>query len=639
LKTPINIRSWFPILLIGLIMLVSGRTIIAQPSTIILDTDLKHFHINKNLEYQVASKPSDQLQSSGEGLQSQWNKVTSKSNNFIKNQNPVWARFNVINNSGSDKSWLMKIGNPLIDRIDVFQYNQVTNKWSPNQVSGNLMSLEKRPIANRNHLFPLILPPKQPVTVYIRLESNSIYDVPLELWPNTLFWQSEQHNLLMLALFFGAMTVMLFYNLSLYFSIKDKSYFYYSFYVLSIILYTLAATGLGSQYIWDKSEWIKPRSLSLFSTLCFLMATLFVRQFLSLKKYGGWVLQLNNFLVSYWLFAALSFAFWSNFIAVKLSEPIALLSGVAGMTTGIYLWIKGNPLAKIFTIAWSFLIIGTFLLSLSTFGIFESNTMIQYSQMFGFVLEAILLSFALAARINQEQEIRLKAQQNALDLDQEVAQEREDKLKVQEQLLELQRRTNEDLELKVLDRTNELERTMKNLAIANQELSKLSFADPLTKVSNRRYFDQVMEGEIKRASRTQQPLSVAIADIDHFKHINDTFGHLTGDECLRLVANALSQQMRRNGDLIARYGGEEFAMILPATSRENAMEVADRAREAVENISFIQRGQRININVSIGVAGWIPEKNETPELLISKADEALYQAKNSGRNRSVAAEC
>ena len=155
-----------------------------------------------------------------------------------------------------------------------------------------------------------------------------------------------------------------------------------------------------------------------------------------------------------------------------------------------------------------------------------------------------MLSIALASLINHEHEIRLKAQQSALYLTRQVVREREGKLKTQERLLELQRHTNEDLELKVLDRTNELERTLKSLELANKELSKLSFADPLTKVSNRRYFDQVMEGEIKRASRTQQPLAVAIADIDHFKDINDTFGHLIGDECLRLVANALSRLSR-----------------------------------------------------------------------------------------------
>jgi diguanylate cyclase len=132
---------------------------------------------------------------------------------------------------------------------------------------------------------------------------------------------------------------------------------------------------------------------------------------------------------------------------------------------------------------------------------------------------------------------------------------------------------------------------------------------------------------------------VALVDIDHFKNVNDSFGHLIGDECLRLVANALKQETGRANDLLARYGGEEFAFILPATKQQQAIVVADRARTAVEGIRFVHRGQRIRLSVSIGVAGWVPETLEATEKLIRAADSALYEAKNAGRNRTVAAAC
>jgi two-component system, sensor histidine kinase LadS len=270
-------------------------------------------------------------------------------------------------------------------------------------------------------------------------------------------------------------------------------------------------------------------------------------------------------------------------------------------------------------------------------GYIERGPLTEYGQMIGFVLQLVLLSMALGARINRERAEREEARMIALDLSRKISKAHEEKLMIQEQMLELHRRANEDLEFRVLERTSELERAMNNLELANKELSKLSFTDPLTKVHNRRYFDQILSSEIKRASRTAQPLSVAIVDLDHFKFVNDTHGHLIGDECLRLVAKALSRNLGRTSDLIARFGGEEFAMILPFTSQENALIVADRARTAVAEINFIHRGRQVNLSVSIGVAGWVPSQNEMPEKLLQQADRALYRAKLEGRNRALAA--
>src|SRR5690606_26683429 len=131
-------------------------------------------------------------------------------------------------------------------------------------------------------------------------------------------------------------------------------------------------------------------------------------------------------------------------------------------------------------------------------------------------------------------------------------------------------------------RTAELERTMKNLELANRELAKLSVTDPLTKLHNRRYFDETLQAELSRAVRTGQPLALILVDIDHFKAINDTYGHLVGDECLKLVASTLRQVVHRSADLVARYGGEEFAVVLPGIAPDDATEMANRLRQAIE---------------------------------------------------------
>ena len=172
------------------------------------------------------------------------------------------------------------------------------------------------------------------------------------------------------------------------------------------------------------------------------------------------------------------------------------------------------------------------------------------------------------------------------------------------------------------------------LETANQQLRIQVMQDPLTGIANRRRFDEMLGFEFRRAQRLQEPLSLLMVDIDHFKTFNDNFGHSVGDECLRLVAQTLDRALRRPGDLVGRYGGEEFAIVLPATPPEGLATVAERVRAAVCNTSLHGRAAGAGpITVSIGAATIMPPIGETgPASLIESADAALYAAKRAGRN-------
>jgi diguanylate cyclase len=224
-----------------------------------------------------------------------------------------------------------------------------------------------------------------------------------------------------------------------------------------------------------------------------------------------------------------------------------------------------------------------------------------------------------------------------LALSHKIGRERQEKLGAQNRLLEIQLRTNEDLEDQVKERTLKLEQAIVRLESSHRDLSEMSIIDPLTRVHNRRYFDQLLAVECRRAMRISHPLALLMVDIDHFKAINDVHGHLIGDQCLRLVAQTIRENVIRGSDLVARYGGEEFAQVLSATTPDNAVVVAERIRGEVEKIDFIHQGQPIELRVSIGVAGWVPLKETSVRQLIQVADDALYVAKNNGRNRVEAA--
>jgi diguanylate cyclase (GGDEF)-like protein len=169
-----------------------------------------------------------------------------------------------------------------------------------------------------------------------------------------------------------------------------------------------------------------------------------------------------------------------------------------------------------------------------------------------------------------------------------------------------------------------------------KDLEKISQKDGLTGLYNRRYFDTAFELEWRRGVRNRNSIALMICDIDKFKQVNDTFGHLAGDEYLKLTARVLHQVFQREADMVARYGGEEFVAIMPESSLEDAAALAERVRKKMADATLKFGDHSIRATVSLGVAMCIPELSGEKKRLIAMADTALYQAKKNGRNQVVA---
>jgi diguanylate cyclase (GGDEF)-like protein len=173
-----------------------------------------------------------------------------------------------------------------------------------------------------------------------------------------------------------------------------------------------------------------------------------------------------------------------------------------------------------------------------------------------------------------------------------------------------------------------------DLALAHEQINRLATTDGLTGLANHRAFQQAFRTMLQRARRNSTSLCLLLCDVDHFKGVNDTFGHPFGDTVLKAVAGALASSVREI-DLAARYGGEEFALLLEDSKREGGRKMAERARLAVEALEMDHEGQRVSVTMSLGLAVF-PEDGDDIPTLIQRSDQALYQAKHQGRNRTVA---
>ena len=183
----------------------------------------------------------------------------------------------------------------------------------------------------------------------------------------------------------------------------------------------------------------------------------------------------------------------------------------------------------------------------------------------------------------------------------------------------------------------EFNKMVKKIRSREEALTRLSVIDGLTKIANRRKFDEVLKNEYLLGCRSGNPLSILMIDIDYFKQFNDTYGHLAGDDCIKKVAAALEGSVYRPTDLVARYGGEEFAVILPNTTESGERVIAEKIMSEIARLNIPHSSSAVDDKISVSVGGYalVPSIHEDPVFIVAEADKSLYQAKEAGRKRFV----
>jgi two-component system, sensor histidine kinase LadS len=550
-----------------------------------------------------------------------WRPPTGRAVNLGIDDHDWWFRVDLQNNHPAENDFLLEIAYPSLDHVAVYLIHDgaVIDQYR----LGDHRPHHERPLNHHYFVIPTRLPSDGTVTLLLHVRTNGVVQLPLTLWEKTAFASHDQARQLIAGVYFGAMLVMLIYNLFMYIGIGDRSYLYYVGFVLSVPLFVSSLTGYSFQYFWPNAIHWNGQSIGFFLSSTVIFALLFTINFLQLHRdtLPMWVR--SGFrvimLVAAGMMTSVFVAPYNTMLVIVMGGSV--IACMAALLVGFYCAMRGERPALFYVPAWGSLLLGGLILAASKLSLLPQNVFTDNAVQIGSILLVVLLSFALAERINDERRRRYLAQMEALQ------NERRARM-AQEQALNAQQQANLQLEQKVAARTEEL-------AKANTILQELSDSDALTGLRNRRFLDTFLDREATRCFRYQHPLSVILLDIDHFKQFNDRYGHQIGDDCLRMVAEQLRHCVARDSDIVARYGGEEFCVILPETELQGAHAVAERIRRRIAETPFRITDKNVQVTVSVGVTCMVPTSPKVESSLLQQADEALYQAKGAGRNRVV----
>lgn len=530
-----------------------------------------------------------------------WRSAEGKELVFSHSPASYWFTLTLANPGATAGYWYLKLSYAPLDQVDVWLGLDDT---APDIASGDQEPFGERPVDYRYFLVPVTLEAGERKTLTLRVQSSGAINVPLSLLTSDALVAQSNQLTLTHGLFYGALLIFALFNLVLFVSTWRAYYFYNSFYMTSMGLFLAAMGGFAFQYFWPFSPWFANTSIPLFEALGTLAMVLFGRSFLEIGRDQPGLYLLMK------LLAAVSVVLLVLVFILPYTRTI-IYNTLFGITViaclfliGVLRLRQGYRPALWYVLSWSLMVAGALLYALAAFGYLGDFTAREILMQGAIGGQVLLLNYAIVMRW------RL----------------------LNEKLLAVEHTAKHQLEQRVNERTSQLQETMQALERANRQLAELSTRDSLTGLHNRRHLDAVLPELCAESRRTGQPLAMMLVDADHFKRLNDTWGHAFGDECLRAIADALCRHARRPRDLVARFGGEEFALALPNTDPQGALHQAHRILADVAALPLVAPdGSRTQVTLSAGIA--VLEPGEDEASLFRRADDALYRAKALGRNR------
>lgn len=588
-------------------------------SDITLNKNVKQL---KDIPFEYVAEPLTLAQAE---IATQWLPINNQILNLGMSEKVVWLRVNLTNQESLELPIMLSIDNPLLDKVSVYQYHN--NDIVLFKEIGDALPLQNRQIKNESLLVKLILPAKSTSTLLLRIENEAGLRAPLSLWQSDEYLKyKSKFNLLygLLAGFILSLALTCF----VLFAFSRKHYFTLSGAILLTLWFLLIYLyGFGYRYFHPSLPSLQQVAIpSLLLVVCYLFKPLLEKLKSELKTLIDTLHTWCNNLLLISIFVMWLLPTSVIIIYSLIASMLIMLMHITVIIMNIK-YKRSQPLSALLVGA---IIYCAFLLYINivVFSIFDFDSR-NLPFMFGsFLICALSLSFATIKHFLVERDAQVAAQHAKI-----AQSEAQDQL-LQERL-ELQEQARLDLEANIEERTFELQVTLRELEEKNRALEQLNMEDPLTQIKNRRYFDKKLVMDLRRSRREQTPLSIIMLDIDHFKSINDNYGHLIGDQTIRAVADLIKSQLKRPLDEVARYGGEEFVVLLPNTPLPGALEIANNIRTAIMDSTITVANTQITFTISAGVYSSVAEDINNPAFFTDCADKALYHAKQTGRNRVV----
>lgn len=431
-------------------------------------------------------------------------------------------------------------------------------------------------------VFRLPMDLQEPRTCYLRVASQTVLFLPMEISTAEAYLNKIKRRTLGLGIYYGLILAMVVYNAVLYFSLRDRNYFWYVLYVSFLGLYFLGINGLLHEYVLpDLSGGVLVRLDLSFLGVALLGTGLFTRSFLMTRRNAPVA---DKFLLFYTALAGILVAFspFAGASTVRFYATFGLVATFIPIGAGLICWKRGFRPARFFLLAWGLFTLSGIIYALTWRGMLPFTVWNLHSFQVGSAVEAVILSLALGDRVR------------ILRWEREEARRQE------------------------------------------RRYMELAITDALTSLFNARYFHSHIGPEIQRSESLDRPLALLMIDVDNFKEYNDTYGHPEGDKVLSTLGQVILSSVRDN-DLPCRYGGEEFAVILPGSTGPIAVDIAERIRSAFEKTVFVPRAEEsIHVTISTGVAEHVVGQEFAQ--FVERADKALYEAKRTGKNRIVLAD-
>ena len=557
--------------------------------------------IGQGVEFLV--DPGGELTADNVSDQPGWQASTVTALNFGFSSSVYWVRFAISNTSTKPVNLMLENRVPFLDHLDV----TITSDHEPRQqlALGDALPLSSRPVRHSHFLVPLHVPAQSEVRLLLRVRSTSAVQIPLTLWEKTTFVEQDHLRSIYYGLLYGLVLSICLYHLLIFLQVRESAFLWYALVNLSLTGTFASIHGVPTVLLGNINIGINDKILLLSMAGCAIFTSLFTHEVLQMKTARPRLALALRIVVYLGILQAVLSFILPYPLLIRTMVILVLATLAANMVAHVRRFLDGYPPARYILLAVMAAAAGVVVTLLEKLALLPSNWLTGNAMQAGIIAMTLLFSFALSYRINMDRQLRENAQA---------------------ELITSQQQTNENLDRMVRERTDALEQ-------ANSQLLEASNTDALTGLRNRRHFNESFELEFKRAFRDKTPLSLLLLDIDHFKQINDTYGHPFGDLCLTQAAHVIRSRIRRPPDVAARYGGEEFVVLLPNTHEDGARLIATDICESLRKTIISDDTRKVRITVSIGVVSLKPGSEDSTESLLKRADVLLYRAKENGRNR------